>query len=281
VRPHGINKGVMVDHIVSELYATSGGIDFILCVGDDSGDEYMFQALAERFSSFSSNSQQARPPPPPPRRLAAGLPALTHSPFAYHSPPGGATPPGARPPPPRRPLGCSLRPSPCPTCLRPTCLHAPRTDGPPVRRAGRRARRVHGGGGAEAVGGAVLRQRPRGGRRALPVAAAALDARQPQPLAQRPAEPRQQGDLVGRRPRRRQRLAQRASLVRRRGRRRHPARVLAPARAERRGGGARVPGARAQLSQLRPALPGARARPLTALSPQPCGCAPPRPSPLR
>lgn len=62
VRPHGINKGVMVDHIVSELYATSGGIDFILCVGDDSGDEYMFQALAERFSSFSSNSQQAGAP---------------------------------------------------------------------------------------------------------------------------------------------------------------------------------------------------------------------------
>jgi len=54
VRPHGINKGVMVDHIVSELYATSGGIDFILCVGDDSGDEYMFQALAERFNSSST-----------------------------------------------------------------------------------------------------------------------------------------------------------------------------------------------------------------------------------
>ena len=44
----------MVDHIVSELYATSGGIDFILCVGDDSGDEYMFQALAERFNSSST-----------------------------------------------------------------------------------------------------------------------------------------------------------------------------------------------------------------------------------
>ena len=54
MRPHGINKGVMVDHIVSELYATSGGIDFILCVGDDSGDEYMFQALAERFNSSST-----------------------------------------------------------------------------------------------------------------------------------------------------------------------------------------------------------------------------------
>ena len=54
VRPHGINKGVMVDHIVSELYATSGGIDFILCIGDDSGDEYMFQALAERFNSSSA-----------------------------------------------------------------------------------------------------------------------------------------------------------------------------------------------------------------------------------
>jgi len=50
VRPRGVNKGVMVDHIVSELYSTSGGIDFILCIGDDAADEYMFQALHDRFN---------------------------------------------------------------------------------------------------------------------------------------------------------------------------------------------------------------------------------------
>ena len=51
VRPRDINKGVMVDHIVSTLYTNCGGVDFVLCIGDDSADEYMFSALHARFSA--------------------------------------------------------------------------------------------------------------------------------------------------------------------------------------------------------------------------------------
>ena len=49
VRPRGINKGAMLDHVISQLYSHSGGIDFVLCIGDDSADEYMFSALQARF----------------------------------------------------------------------------------------------------------------------------------------------------------------------------------------------------------------------------------------
>lgn len=35
VRPTGIDKGVMVDHMISLLNTNSGGIDFVLCIGDD------------------------------------------------------------------------------------------------------------------------------------------------------------------------------------------------------------------------------------------------------
>ena len=44
VRPKGVNKGAIVDHIISQLYTHSGGVDFVLCIGDDSADEFMFQA---------------------------------------------------------------------------------------------------------------------------------------------------------------------------------------------------------------------------------------------
>jgi len=49
VHPSGINKGVMLDHVISQLYSHSGGVDFVLCIGDDSADEYMFGALQARF----------------------------------------------------------------------------------------------------------------------------------------------------------------------------------------------------------------------------------------
>ena len=39
----------MLDHMISLLYSNSGGVDFVLCIGDDSADEYMFQALQSRF----------------------------------------------------------------------------------------------------------------------------------------------------------------------------------------------------------------------------------------
>jgi len=56
VRPKGVNKGAIVDHIVSQLYTHSGGVDFILCIGDDSADEFMFQALNSRFGEGPSPS---------------------------------------------------------------------------------------------------------------------------------------------------------------------------------------------------------------------------------
>ena len=51
VRPRGINKGVILDHMISLLYSNCGGVDFVLCIGDDSADEYMFSALQERFGT--------------------------------------------------------------------------------------------------------------------------------------------------------------------------------------------------------------------------------------
>ncbi|TMW59464.1 hypothetical protein Poli38472_004533 [Pythium oligandrum] len=48
VRPEGVDKGVVVDRILSTLESTgSGYVDFVLCVGDDLSDEFMFQYLEE------------------------------------------------------------------------------------------------------------------------------------------------------------------------------------------------------------------------------------------
>ncbi|DAZ96599.1 TPA: hypothetical protein N0F65_000165 [Lagenidium giganteum] len=48
VRPEGVDKGVIVDRIMSTLESTGGTYaDFILCVGDDLSDEFMFQYLEE------------------------------------------------------------------------------------------------------------------------------------------------------------------------------------------------------------------------------------------
>ena len=37
---------------VNQLYANSGGVDFVLCIGDDSADEHMFAALQARFGEL-------------------------------------------------------------------------------------------------------------------------------------------------------------------------------------------------------------------------------------
>ncbi|KAG1712304.1 hypothetical protein DVH05_000051 [Phytophthora capsici] len=48
VRPEGVDKGVIVDRVMSTIESTSGQyVDFILCVGDDLSDEFMFQYLEE------------------------------------------------------------------------------------------------------------------------------------------------------------------------------------------------------------------------------------------
>ncbi|CEG43953.1 pyruvate kinase [Plasmopara halstedii] len=46
VRPEGVDKGVIVDRVMSTIESTSGQyVDFILCIGDDLSDELMFQYL--------------------------------------------------------------------------------------------------------------------------------------------------------------------------------------------------------------------------------------------
>ncbi|KAG3017628.1 Alpha,alpha-trehalose-phosphate synthase [UDP-forming] 6 [Phytophthora cactorum] len=48
VRPEGVDKGVIVDRVLSTIESTSGQyVDFILCVGDDLSDEFMFQYLED------------------------------------------------------------------------------------------------------------------------------------------------------------------------------------------------------------------------------------------
>jgi trehalose 6-phosphate synthase/phosphatase len=48
VRPEGVDKGVMVDRIMSTIESTSGTYaDFILCIGDDLSDEFMFSYLED------------------------------------------------------------------------------------------------------------------------------------------------------------------------------------------------------------------------------------------
>ncbi|OQR98977.1 trehalose-phosphatase [Achlya hypogyna] len=49
VRPEGVDKGVMVDRILSTLESQPGSpVDFVLCIGDDQSDEFMFSYLEER-----------------------------------------------------------------------------------------------------------------------------------------------------------------------------------------------------------------------------------------
>jgi len=61
VRPTGIDKGVMVDHIISLLHSNSGGVDFVLCIGDDAADECMFSALEARYGSAGGPAGSSRP----------------------------------------------------------------------------------------------------------------------------------------------------------------------------------------------------------------------------
>ncbi len=49
MRPEGVDKGVMVDRILSSLESRGGSpVDYVLCIGDDLSDEFMFSYLEER-----------------------------------------------------------------------------------------------------------------------------------------------------------------------------------------------------------------------------------------
>eukprot|EP00742_Colponemidia_sp_Colp-10_P008648 GILJ01009382.1.p1 GENE.GILJ01009382.1~~GILJ01009382.1.p1 ORF type:complete len:1037 (-),score=136.84 GILJ01009382.1:160-3270(-) len=59
VKPRGINKGVMVEKILSKISATRGEVDFVLCIGDDRSDEDMFSALNSRIPKVGTGSSSS------------------------------------------------------------------------------------------------------------------------------------------------------------------------------------------------------------------------------
>jgi trehalose 6-phosphate synthase/phosphatase len=71
IKPAGVDKGVIVSHMLNHLAAASGGVDFVLCLGDDSSDEKMFSALNARFGLASGA-------PSSPQRQRGALQAQTH-----------------------------------------------------------------------------------------------------------------------------------------------------------------------------------------------------------
>jgi trehalose 6-phosphate synthase/phosphatase len=42
VVPRKLNKGHIVKRILDDVHARTGGVDFVLCMGDDIADEKMF-----------------------------------------------------------------------------------------------------------------------------------------------------------------------------------------------------------------------------------------------
>jgi len=87
IKPAGVDKGVIVDHMVNHLNAHAGGVDFVLCVGDDSADEKMFAALKKRFGGGPGSPGGGGYPPhhyPAPHHHAH------HSQSVHHGPGGTA-----------------------------------------------------------------------------------------------------------------------------------------------------------------------------------------------
>jgi len=72
IKPAGVDKGAIVSHMLNHLAAASGGVDFVLCVGDDSADEKMFETLNARYGLASSSSASS------PKRQHGALHAQTH-----------------------------------------------------------------------------------------------------------------------------------------------------------------------------------------------------------
>ncbi|PWA84294.1 trehalose phosphatase/synthase 11 [Artemisia annua] len=69
VNPQGVSKGVVVESLIASMQSKGKPLDFILCLGDDRSDEYMFekisssavnpslQGIAEVFMFFSKGHQ--------------------------------------------------------------------------------------------------------------------------------------------------------------------------------------------------------------------------------
>ena len=177
VRPSGINKGVMLEHAISQLYTHAGGVDFILCIGDDSADEYMFSALQARFGGGG-----------PPNAPAVFTTVVGRKPSAAHYFLNDSDEVCARPSLPPRALPSLPLPyhpvahyflndsdEVCPLGAGPSAL-PPALPAAPCRRR------------ADAY--THTRVPSLAGARTLPVVTPPLDARQPQPLDGRPATSR-------------------------------------------------------------------------------------------
>ncbi|XP_010268369.1 PREDICTED: probable alpha,alpha-trehalose-phosphate synthase [UDP-forming] 9 isoform X2 [Nelumbo nucifera] len=53
VKPQGINKGMVVENLISTMSSRGKPPDFILCIGDDRSDEDMFESIARSISNPS------------------------------------------------------------------------------------------------------------------------------------------------------------------------------------------------------------------------------------
>lgn len=47
VRPEGVGKGKVIEHILTKMRVDGNPADFVLCLGDDIADELMFEKLNE------------------------------------------------------------------------------------------------------------------------------------------------------------------------------------------------------------------------------------------
>lgn len=56
VKPQGVNKGTVVENLISTMQSKGKLPDFLLCIGDDRSDEDMFEAISRAFSTPSSTS---------------------------------------------------------------------------------------------------------------------------------------------------------------------------------------------------------------------------------
>lgn len=45
VRPEGVGKGKIVEHLLNKMRVDGNPADFVLCIGDDVADELMFDQL--------------------------------------------------------------------------------------------------------------------------------------------------------------------------------------------------------------------------------------------
>uniref|UniRef100_K3WLM1 Trehalose 6-phosphate phosphatase n=1 Tax=Globisporangium ultimum (strain ATCC 200006 / CBS 805.95 / DAOM BR144) TaxID=431595 RepID=K3WLM1_GLOUD len=51
VRPEGVGKGKVIEHILDKMRIDGNPADFVLCIGDDVADELMFEKLNEMIAN--------------------------------------------------------------------------------------------------------------------------------------------------------------------------------------------------------------------------------------